>query len=257
MTGSVSLDCAPGFRVACFGTREEMGEAAAGDVAKYLREILAKQVSVRMVFAAAPSQGEMLAALENAGGIEWSRVTAFHMDEYIGLPDEHPSGFATWLQQRFFGRVPFGEVFLLRPGNDPEAAAQRYASALAEAPIDVVCLGIGDNGHIAFNDPPVADFDDPLDVKVVELDPGCRQQQVDDGCFPTLSDVPTKALTLTVPRLLNAARLFAVVPGKRKREAVRNALYGCVSTTCPASILRTHSACTLYLDGEADPDGQD
>lgn len=140
------------------------------------------------------------------------------------------------------------------PEPDPTAAAEAYAERLAEAPIDIVCLGIGVNGHIAFNDPPVADFHDPLDVKIVVLDETCRQQQVDDQCFARYDDVPERALTLTIPRLLRADRLFCAVPGTAKREAVNGTLYGPVATSCPASILRQQAHCTLYLDTESDPD---
>jgi glucosamine-6-phosphate deaminase len=144
-------------------------------------------------------------------------------------------------------------VHRIVPEPDPEAAARAYAVALDAAPIDIVCLGIGVNGHLAFNDPPIADFADPLDVKVVELDATCRQQQVDDDCFARLEDVPRTAITLTVPRLLRAGRLFCMVPGASKREAVRATLHGPISTRCPASILRT-TECNLYLDAESDPD---
>jgi glucosamine-6-phosphate deaminase len=207
-----------------------------------------------MIFAAAPSQGEMLAALREAPGIDWRRVTAFHMDEYIGLPPGAPERFASWLDAQIFGRLPFASVHRIVPEPDPEAAAAAYAEKLAQAPIDIVCLGIGVNGHIAFNDPPVADFEDPLDVKVVRLDAECRQQQVDDECFARLEDVPAEAITLTIPRLLRAEQLFCMVPGRLKRKAVREALHGPVTTACPASILRQHADCILYLDPESDPD---
>ncbi|MDB5615312.1 MAG: Glucosamine-6-phosphate deaminase, partial [Devosia sp.] len=147
----------------------------------------------------------------------------------------------------------FAAVHRVLPGDDAEATARDYAVMLNEAPIDVIQLGIGVNGHIAFNDPPVADFNDPLDVKVVELDEVCRQQQVDDDCFPTLADVPLRAITLTIPRLLRAGKLFCMVPDKAKRNAVRGALQGPISTDCPASILRTVDNCALYLDPESDP----
>jgi len=143
----------------------------------------------------------------------------------------------------------------MKPEPDPEAACAHYAALLAEAPIDIVCMGIGVNGHIAFNDPPVADFNDPLDVKVVDLDQTCRQQQVDDECFPNIDAVPRRAMTLTVPRLLAADSIFCVVPGRHKRDAVRGALHGSISTQCPASILRTHPDCTILLDKESNPDG--
>ena len=233
-----------------------MGAAAAQDIAEALRDALSRQQNVRMVFAAAPSQAQTLAALCAAGGIDWTRVTAFHMDEYIGLAPDAPERFAKWLDNNLFDRLPFARVHPITPEPDPSAAAARYAQLLAAAPIDFVCLGIGVNGHIAFNDPPVADFADPLDVKVVTLDDQCRQQQVDDDCFASFDDVPEQAITLTVPRLMRAGRLFCVVPGQLKRDAVRAALYGPVSTECPASILRQHPDCSLYLDAESDPDAR-
>ena len=193
----------------------------------------------------------MLDALVAEPDIDWSRVTAFHMDEYIGLAPDAPQRFASWLQRHLFDRVPFGAVHLIDPGNDPAIAADNYTRALAEAPIDIVCLGIGVNGHLAFNDPPVADLADPLDVKIVELDAICRQQQVDDGCFAEIRDVPTHAITLTIPRLLRADRLFCVVPGAAKRTAVRRALHDPITAACPATALRQHRAVTLFLDAES------
>lgn len=239
-----------------FVTRSEMGDAAAHDIAGALRAALAGQQSVRMVFAAAPSQSQMLAALCRAEDVDWSRVTAFHMDEYIGLATDAPERFAKWLDDNVFARVPFAQVHRIDSDPDPAAAAANYADLLDAAPIDFVCLGIGVNGHIAFNDPPVADFADPFDVKIVTLDEQCRQQQVDDDCFATFDDVPEQAITLTVPRLMRADRLFCVVPGRLKRNAVRATIYGPVDTRCPASILRQHPDCTLYLDAESDPDAQ-
>ncbi|MHA6624911.1 6-phosphogluconolactonase [Pseudonocardia sichuanensis] len=240
----------PGMpEVRSFSDRAAMGAAAAADVADELRARLAAQDAVRMVFAAAPSQSDMLDRLVAAPGIDWTRVTAFHMDEYLGLPADSPARFANWLDRAVFTRLPFAQVHRI----DPEAEVADYAKLLAEAPIDIVCLGIGQNGHLAFNDPPVADLDDPEDVKIVELDRTCRQQQVDDGQFPAFDDVPTHAVTLTVPRLLDARRLFCVVPGAAKRHAVERALHAPVSAADPATALRTHPAVTLYLDAEADP----
>lgn len=247
MAGRAGLD------VRTFPTRLALGEAAAGDVAAALRAGLDRQRDVRMVFAAAPSQAEMLDALAVEPGLDWTRVTAFHMDEYLGLPPEAPERFGTWLTRHLFTRVPLGAVHLLGQEVDPERESARYAALLAAAPIDIVCLGIGVNGHLAFNDPPIADLDDPEAVKVVELDSVCRQQQVDDGCFPSVADVPTHAITLTVPRLLDAGRLFCVVPGAAKRDAVRAALEGPVAPSCPASALRTHPDCRLYLDRDSAP----
>lgn len=231
--------------------RATLGRAAAVAVAQAMRERLARQSRLRMVFAAAPSQREMLHALAAEPGLDWSRVTAFHMDEYLGLAPEAPQRFGRWLRTELFDRVPLGRVHLLEPGPDPERTARDYAAELAAAPVDLVCLGIGENGHLAFNDPPVADFADPLDVKVVDLDEDCRRQQVADGCFASLDQVPRRAITLTVPRLLAADRLFCVVPGARKREAVRRALLGPVGPQCPATALRDHPDCTLFLDVES------
>lgn len=244
-----------GIDVQVHPSRAEMGRAAAAIVAAKLRRVLHDGGSARMIFAAAPSQAEMLDALAAEPGIDWGRVTAFHMDEYIGLAPDAPERFALWLRRNLFDRLPFGAVHLIEPGHDPAAAAAAYARALAQAPIDIVCLGIGVNGHLAFNDPPVADLSDPLDVKVVELDAVCRRQQVDDGCFPRLDAVPTYAITLTVPRLLRADRLVCVVPGAAKREAVRRALHDPIGAACPATALRRHPAVTLFLDPESNPHG--
>ena len=203
--------------VKTFADRDAMGAAAAADIAKALRERLASQ-------------------------------------KIIGLAPDAPQRFAHWLNRHIFDALPLAAANRIDPGADPDAEAQRYTALLNEAPIDFVCLGIGVNGHIAFNDPPIADFDDPLDVKLVELDAVCRQQQYDDGGFESLDAVPRTALTLTIPRLLRADRMFCIVPGAHKRDAVRGTLHGERTTACPASILREHKNCTLYLDKEADPD---
>jgi len=237
-----------------YADRAAMGEAASHDIAGALRQRLKAKGAVRMIFAAAPSQADMLRALQQAPDIDWRRVTAFHMDEYIGLPNGAPERFAAWLTRHLFAALPFGEIHLIDASAEPEAEARRYAALLDTAPIDIVSLGVGVNGHIAFNDPPVADFDDPLDVKIVELDETCRQQQVDDKCFARLADVPERAITLTIPRLLRADRLFCVAPGAAKKPAIQQALLGPLSTACPASILRQHPNCALYLDRESSPD---
>ncbi|WP_367716032.1 6-phosphogluconolactonase [Nitratireductor sp. GISD-1A_MAKvit] len=242
------------MKVLTFADRAGMGAAAASDIAHALRERLARQEGVRVIFASAPSQTSMIEQLRAMPGIDWSRVTAFHMDEFIGLAPDAPQRFGHWLDLHIFNALPLAAAHRIDPGADPEAEARRYAALLNEAPIDFVCLGIGVNGHIAFNDPPIADFEDALDVKLVELDAVCRQQQYDDGGFDSLEAVPRTALSLTIPRLLRADRLFCIVPGAHKRDAVHGALHGPLSTACPASILRGHGNCTLYLDKEADPD---
>ncbi|MGI4831104.1 MAG: glucosamine-6-phosphate deaminase [Janthinobacterium lividum] len=231
-------------------SRHALGQKAAEEIASELRRLLASQSGVRMIFAAAPSQSEMLEALASAPGIAWDRVHAFHMDEYLGLANNAPQRFGLWLRHAFFDRLPLAAVDLLEPGDDPETTARAYASRLAEAPIDIVCCGIGANGHLAFNDPP-ADFSDPDDVKVVLLDDVCRQQQVDDRCFASFDEVPSRALTLTVPRLMRSGRMFCCVPGTSKKDAVERTLNGPISDACPASVLRMHPSVKLYLDKES------
>lgn len=239
------------LRVKVYADRRTMGMAAGQEAAGTIRRLLEKQERVRIVFAAAPSQHEFLETLCGEEGIDWPRVTAFHMDEYIGLDEDAPQRFSRFLSDRLFDIVHPGSVNLIDGSTPAMEACAKYAALLKEAPIDLVCLGIGENGHIAFNDPPVADFQDPQTVKVVELDEACRTQQVNDGCFPDLASVPTRALTLTIPALLSGARLFCTVPGPRKREAVQRTLYGSVSEACPATALRGHPDCTLYVDRDA------
>ena len=236
--------------------RAALGRAAARAVAAYLHGVIARQGEARVIFACAPSQDEFLAALVDPAhcglALDWSRITAFHMDDYVGLGGDHPQSFRHYLRQHLLRHVEIGRFHPL-PAEEPDAAAvaARYAALLRERPIDLVCMGIGENGHIAFNDPPVADFEDPHLVKVVELDPACRQQQVNDGCFPSLAEVPRHAFTLTVPVFRQARRLSIHVPGPRKAAAVRATVEDPVATACPASILRLHPAATLYVDTAA------
>jgi glucosamine-6-phosphate deaminase len=250
-TGRIVTEQIDRLAVRVYRDRQAMGEAAGTAVAARLRTILAEQEGARLVFAAAPSQNEFLDTLVDSDAIDWSRVTVFQMDEYLGLPRDAPESFGRFLRDRLFDRVQPGIVHLIDSSNDAAAECERYARLLDASPIDIVCLGIGENGHLAFNDPPVADFHDPARVKVVALDLASRQQQVNDGCFPALDAVPTHALTLTIPALMSGARLSCVVPGQAKAEAVRSALHGPVSPDCPASILRRHADCTLYLDADS------
>ena len=226
---------------------DALGSAAARDIAAAIRLGLQHADTVRIIFAAAPSQSAMLRHLRTEPGIEWHRVIAFHMDEYIGLPMDAPQRFAHWLQQEFFAHVPVRAFHPMEPVDDPDAACLRYAKLLLLAPVDLVLLGIGTNAHLAFNDPP-ADLNDPATVKLVTLDRMCREQQVFDGCFPDLDAVPTQAMTLTVPALLAGRKLFCCIPGAHKRDAVRAMLHEPVSGLVPATALRTHSDCRVYLD---------
>ncbi len=228
-----------------------MGKAAAADVAACIRETLAVKKEIHMVFAAAPSQNEFLDALVATEGIEWGRIHALHMDEYVNLPSEAPQGFGNFLRRAIFDRVPFASVELIGTGSDPEAACRRYSEILSSVTVDIVCMGIGENGHIAFNDPHVADFNDPLLIKKVDLDEKCRMQQVHDGCFGSIDKVPKYALTLTVPAMFRADHLFCVVPAATKADAVKSTVQGPVTEKCPASILRRHPSAVLYTDSDS------
>ncbi|GAB3018972.1 glucosamine-6-phosphate deaminase [Niabella terrae] len=232
-----------------FETRKDLGSAAAIQVAQKIGELLtAGKAQVNIIFAAAPSQNEFLEALVNES-VDWSKVNAFHMDEYIGLDPEAPQGFGNFLRQKIFDRVDFRKVYYL-DGNatDFTKEIERYTGLLDKYRADIVCMGIGENTHIAFNDPHVADFDDPQLVKVVDLDLVSRMQQVNDGCFTSIDEVPTHALTLTIPALLNADFIFCIVPSALKAAAVRHTLHEPVSEAFPSTILRKHPQTVLYLD---------
>ena len=228
-----------------------MAQAAAAKAASILRTTLEQRDLARVSFAAAVSQAGMLAALRAEQGIDWSRVTAFHIDDYIGLSPDNPQLFANWLDRNLFSKLPFHTVHRMPVHLGGDAASSEYQALLSEAPIDLGLLGIGVNGHIAFNDPPVADFDDKALVKVVELDEVCRQQQVDDGAFATFDEVPRHAVTLTIPALMAAKQIVCTVPGRAKAAAAARLLAGPIGTDSPATILRRHPSATLYLDAEA------
>ena len=238
--------------VEIYENRTLMGEAAARDIKAKMVELLSQKAEINMIFAAAPSQNDVLKSLVEDKEIEWNRVNAYHMDEYIGLDKDAPQGFGNFLKVHIFGLVPFKSVnYIDITATNPEAEAERYGKLLKENPTDIVVMGIGENGHIAFNDPPVADFHDKKTVKPVKLDEICRQQQVNDGCFASLDKVPTHAMTLTVPTLVKAPYLFCIVPAPTKAKAVYETLNGSIDEHCPASILRTHCNAKLYLDNES------
>jgi glucosamine-6-phosphate deaminase len=231
---------------------EAIARAAADDVAAILGDAVARNGTAYAMFATGNSQLAFVDALvSHTANVPWSDVVVFHMDEYVGVGPDHPAGFQRWIRERIADPAKPRATHYLDGLAPPEEECARYAGLLASHPLDLCCLGIGENGHLAFNDPPVADFDDTRRVKVVELDAACRRQQVNEGHFATDDDVPRLAMTVTIPALLAAARVVAVVPDRRKAEAVRDALEGPVTTACPASILQRTPQATIYLDGES------
>ncbi|MBQ4053139.1 MAG: glucosamine-6-phosphate deaminase [Clostridia bacterium] len=240
------------LQVEIYENRTLMGEAAARDIKAKIAELLSQKAEINMIFAAAPSQNDVLKSLVEDKSIEWNRVNAYHMDEYIGLDKDAPQGFGNFLKEHIFGLVPFKSVHYIDiTATNPEKEADRYGKLLDENPTDIVVMGIGENGHIAFNDPPVADFKDEKTVKPVKLDEVCRQQQVNDGCFASIDEVPTHAMTLTVPTLVRAPYLFCIVPAPTKAKAVYETLNGSIDEHCPATILRLQDNAKLYLDDQS------
>ncbi|ERM81133.1 hypothetical protein P872_20650 [Rhodonellum psychrophilum GCM71 = DSM 17998] len=237
--------------VQVFSEQNKVGIAAGKAVVNCILKLLDNQDVVRIVFAAAPSQSGMLEYLAASKRINWQKVVAMNMDEYIGLPKNSNQLFSKFLEEKLFSKVALKEVNLIDTHAQTQDEITRYSRLIHKDKIDIVCLGIGENGHIAFNDPPVADFEDPETIKAVELDEECRIQQVNDGCFETIEDVPKLALTLTVPTLMKGKHLFCVVLGANKSEAVKNTLMGPLSHSCPASILTTHPNCKFYFDKDA------
>ena len=239
------------LEVRVFPDRCVMGISAAFDVAAKIRTLLSRQAEVNMIFAAAPSQNEFLEALCASNDIEWQRINVFHLDEYVGLSAEAPQRFGNFLKERIFGKLPFRTVNYLNGNLQPEEECKRYAALLKKYPADIVCMGIGENAHIAFNDPHVARFDDPEWVKMVNLDEKCRKQQVNDGCFQSIDKVPTHALTLTVPAIINGRYLFCIVPAKTKAWAVYHTINDTISEKIPATCLRKHKNAVLYIDADS------
>jgi glucosamine-6-phosphate deaminase len=216
--------------------------------AEVIRSAIVHAGQARVILAAAPSQSATLAALATEPDLDWSRVECFHMDEYVGLPPTAPQSFRNWLHRSFLDKVPQATFHPLVPEDGPDA----YAALMGDAPFDLVLFGLGVNGHLAFNDPP-ADFEDPQPARVVALDETSRHQQVDEGNFAELTDVPTHALTVTIPRLLNARELVGSVPGAAKRQAVHDSLNRPLSPAYPGTALRTHPRVRLFLDAESAP----
>jgi len=231
--------------------RKEMGKAAAIHAAELLGRIIKAKGEANVVFAAAPSQNELLEQLLKQD-VDWTKVRGFHQDEYIGIDPSEPAGFGSFLKRGIFEKAPFMELhYLLCEAGKAREKCREYTELLKRYPIDLIFLGVGENGHLAFNDPAVADFHDPKMVKIVELDEVCRRQQVHDGCFASLDDVPRQAMTLTMSCIMHIPQAICVVPGSRKANAVFRALCGPVETACPASILREHPDAALYLDRDS------
>ena len=239
------------LEIKVFDTRKELGEVAASDLRETILRLFEKQEFINIVFASAPSQLEFLEALRTFKDIEWQRINAFHMDEYINLPIDAPQRFGNFLKIHLFDLLPFRSVHYLNGDQGISDECKRYTDLLHEYPLDIVCFGIGENGHIAFNDPHVADFNDPFWVKLVNLDLICRQQQVNDGCFHDISEVPTHALTLTISALREANHFFCMVPGKTKANALYHTFFDEVSEALPATCLRQLKHSTVYADKDS------
>ncbi|MEX2573191.1 MAG: glucosamine-6-phosphate deaminase [Balneolaceae bacterium] len=236
------------LKVQVYDTNQLMGEAAAETISKKINELLKEKDQINIVFASAPSQEKFLEAIKKKD-VDWSRVIAMHMDEYVGLPADAPQLFSNFLRDRLFEELPFKEVHYMNANaDDPEQECERYAALLEKYPTDICILGIGENTHIAFNDPHVADFNDPKVVKLADLDEQNRQQQVNDGMFETIDDVPTHAITLTVPALIKSTYTYTIVPKEQKAEAIYNTLKTDIQEKFPSTALRQHPNAILYLD---------
>ena len=236
------------LKVKIYETRALMGSAAAEIISDKINELLKTKEYVNIIFASAPSQNEFLAEL-NKKSVDWSRINAFHMDEYVGLGIDAPQGFGYFLKERLFDHAACREVHYLNGiAENMEAECNRYADLLLKYPTDIVCLGIGENTHLAFNDPHVADFNDKEIVKIVDLDEACRLQQVNDGCFDNIDQVPTHALTVTIPALFKSTYAYAIVPGPLKANAIYHTINSEISEQYPSTILRMHNNAVLFTD---------
>ena len=235
-----------------YQTSGEMAAAAAGSAAGAIKNAIKTNGRANIILATGASQIEMLGCLTAAEGVDWAKVTMFHLDEYIGLGPEHPARFGRYLKERFVAKVEgLGAAhFVGGDAEGPQEECERVGRIIAEHPIDAALIGIGENGHLAFNDPP-ADFETEAPYIVVELDERCRKQQLGEGWFETLEQVPGRAISMSIRQILKSVCLIVTVPDERKAEAVKNALEGEVTPMCPASILQQHGNCKIFLDAEA------
>lgn len=235
--------------VEVYEDRKAMGRGAAHAAATKLKELAAKREEVSLLFATGDSQKETLRALVAARGLPWEKVAAFQMDEYVGVSDQHPASLRKYLTERLATKVPLKKYWRLEGDQpNPQKICDDYVAMLREHAPQLCLLGIGENGHLAFNDPAVADFNDPVDAKIVEIDQVSRQQQVNEGWFNSKEEVPGRAITLTMPALLRVPNLILSVPGERKAQIVKRTLHDEITTAVPATILRRHPHATLYLD---------
>jgi len=240
------------MKIEIHANRKASGEAAAQSAAQALKQLDLDRGEIGVLFATGASQLETLHALTAIADLPWGKVRGFHLDEYIGIDENHPASFRRYLRENLTQRVSMKEFFEI-DGTSPDSdgVCEKYVERLGEVEPQFCLLGIGENGHLAFNDPAEADFNDPDAMKVVTLDAACRQQQLAEGWFATFEDVPERALTLTIPTLLKVPKLIVSVPGPRKARSVRRTLEDPISTACPATILRVHPDVTLYLDTES------
>jgi glucosamine-6-phosphate deaminase len=239
------------LQVKIYDDKSQMGSAAVDFVAENLQKAIKKKGSANLILATGASQFSFLKSFIQKD-LDWEKISVFHLDEYVGISDEHPASFRHFLKERIINTVKPGHTYFIKgDANNLEEEIEKYEALLQKHPIDVACIGIGENGHIAFNDPPVADFNDPRLVKVVKLDELCRKQQVGEGWFSSLEEVPKEAITLTIPAIMNCKSISCVVPEKRKAQAVYNTLNSKISTSCPATILRNHSNTVLFLDKDS------
>jgi glucosamine-6-phosphate deaminase len=233
--------------IKCFNDKREMATAAADQAAAILRETIQTNGRVRLIAATGAAQFEFLEILTSLPGIDWQQVEMFHLDEYIGLPASHPASFCRFLQERLIQKAGIKKYFLLSGDQDPADVIRRVGQSLLSAPIDLAFVGIGENGHLAFNDPP-ADFETEEPYLVVTLDEACRRQQLGEGWFATLADVPQRAISMSIRQILRTKKILCIVPDARKAAAVKACFEGEVSPLAPASILRTHPNTTVYVD---------
>ena len=240
------------LEVRVYSLQEDMAAAAAAAAREHLAMCVARQGEARVILATGNSQMMFLERLVELGGVNWSKVILFHMDEYLGITADHPASFRRYMRDRVEARLkPRKFHYIEGDALEPIKESERYSRLVRAVTVDLCCLGIGENGHLAFNDPPVAVFDDPLTMKLVKLDEACRRQQVGEGHFSSVDAVPLYAFTLTIPALCSAKKMLCVVPEKRKAQAVKDALHGPIKTACPGSFLRKQAHCTLFLDADS------